>query len=431
MASRSSYCVARPTFFCQNLPFANRHFCESKSVLDKSLGRIYRKNMNVPMIDHDTRTMSSPRVVKYRSLRRHRWFALLVGVPTLLALIYYGFVATDIYVSQSRFVIKSPAQKGVQTTTLASLIQTTGFSSGKDQTEEVLEYLRSRDALKDLDARLNVRNKYAGPGVDLLSRFPQPFHSKTFENFYRFTRSMIVADIDSESGMAVVEVRAFHPEDAYAINAKMLDLGEILVNRLNQRAQSRAIAEAENRVGIAETRVRNARLALGAYRARQDLIDPTKQAAAVLEISNKLIGEQAALRAQLSLLSRVTPRHPAIPALRSRIAAIGQQIESQNSRAVGNSNAIASKLGPFQQLELEQEFGTQTLTAANANLEQARIEAQKQQFYLERVVEPNLPDMPVLPKRFRSILVVFVAALCLYFIGWMLIVGIIEHAPEE
>jgi capsular polysaccharide transport system permease protein len=387
--------------------------------------------MNATMIDQDILRIPSRGAAKSRWFRRHRWFALMVGAPTVLALLYYGFFASDIYVSQSRFVIKSPAQKAMQTTALASLIQTTGFSSGKDQTEEVLEYLRSRDALKDLDSHLDVRARYSGLGVDLLSRFPQPFHDRSFESFYRFSRSMILPDLDSESGMAVLEVRAFRPNDAYAINARLLVLGESLVNRLNQRAQSRAIDEAERRVASAETRVRNARLALGGYRDRQELLDPTKQATAVLEISNKLVSEQAALQAQLSLLTRVTPRHPAIPALRSRIAAIGQQIASQNSRAVGSSNGIASKLGRFQQLELEQEFGTQSLTAANANLEQARTEAQKQQFYLERVVEPNLPDMPLLPKRLRDILVVFVASLCLYFIGWMLIVGILEHAPEE
>ena len=37
------------------------------------------------------------------------------------------------------------------------------------------------------------------------------------------------------------------------------------------------------------------------------------------------------------------------------------------------------------------------LTAANTALEQARTEAEKQQFYIERVVEPNLPDLPLLP----------------------------------
>lgn len=387
--------------------------------------------MNVLNIDQETLRLPMRRAAKQRWIQRHRWFALFVGLPTLLALLYYGLIASDVYISQSRFVIKSPGQKGMQTTTLASLIQTTGFSSGKDQTQEVLEFLRSRDALKALDAEIDVRKRYSDRGADFLSRFPKPFRDQSFENLYRYYSSMTDSELDGESGMAVLEVRAFNAKDAYTINAKLLDLSEALVNRLNERAEGRAIAEAERRVATAEARVRNARLALGDYRDRQEIIDPTKQATAVLEISNELVSQQAALRAQLSLISRVTPRHPAIPALRSRIAAIGQQIGAQNSRAVGGSNGIASKLGRFQQLELEQEFGTQTLTAASANLEQARTEAQKQQFYLERVVEPNLPDLPLLPNRLRNILVMLAASMCLYFIGWMLVVGILEHAPED
>ena len=60
-----------------------------------------------------------------------------------------------------------------------------------------------------------------------------------------------------------------------------------------------------------------------------------------------------------------------------------------------------------------------------------RTDAQRQKFYLERVVEPNKPDLPLLPRRLLSILTVAAAALCLYFVGWMLIVGVLEHAPEN
>jgi capsular polysaccharide transport system permease protein len=181
----------------------------------------------------------------------------------------------------------------------------------------------------------------------------------------------------------------------------------------------------------AEDRVRNARVALSAFRNQQELIDPGRQAAGILEVSNKLVSEQAALQAQLDLMLRVAPRNPSIPALRNRIAAIGNEIGAQTGRAVGTPTAIASKLAAYEKLLAEQEFATHMLTAANASLEQARTEAQKQQFYLERVVEPNNPDSPLLPHRLKQILIVFAASISLYFIGWMLVVGILEHAPEN
>jgi capsular polysaccharide transport system permease protein len=242
---------------------------------------------------------------------------------------------------------------------------------------------------------------------------------------------MVGADLDPDSGLAIVEVHAFTPEDAHDINSRLLSLSETLVNRLNLRAEGRAIAEAQQRVLQAEERVRNARVSLAAFRNQQDLIDPGKQATGVLEVSNNLEAERAALQAQLSLMLRVAPRNPAIPALRNRIAAVRREIAAQTGRAVGTPTGIASKLGAYEKLNVEQEFATQTLTSANASLEQARTEAQKQQFYLERVVEPNKPDKPMLPHRLKQILVIFAASLCLYFIGWMLVVGILEHSPED
>ena len=387
--------------------------------------------MNISTIDHETLREVVRKSQGQSWLKKHRWLTLFVGLPTLLATIYYGFIASAIYVSQSSFVIKSSAQKSVPTLSLANLIQTSGFSAGQEQTKEVLEYIRSRNALRDLLGQTDVRKVYSSRGADFLSRFPQPFNEGSFENFYRYYASMVGATNDPDSGLAVLEVRAFTPQDAYDLNSRLLDLSEQLVNRLNQRAEGRAISEGERRVAQAEERVRNARVAISAYRNQQELIDPAKQAAGVLEISNRLVSEQAALQAQLDLMLRVTPRNPAIPGLRSRIVAVGREIAAQNGRAVGTPTGIASKMGTFEKLQVEQEFATQMLTAANASLESARSDAEKQQFYLERVVEPNKPDDSSLPHRFRQILVVFGASVCLYFIGWMLVVGVLEHSPED
>lgn len=361
----------------------------------------------------------------------YRWFSLAVILPTLLFAIYYGFVAADVYVSESRFVIKAPNQRQSQSTTLASLIQTTGISAGQEQTNEVLDYVRSRNALSDLSTMIDLRERFMSPQADVLSRYPAPLTLDRVENLFKYYRSMVETRIDHDTGTAILTTKAFTPDDAYIINARLLDLSERLVNKLNDRSQNRAIAEAERRVAQSESRLRNARLALREYRNREALLDPAKQATGVLEVSNRLVAEQAALKAQLQAMERAAPNNPSIPSVRGRIAAIGTQIAAQNGRAVGTEGGIASKLSSYENLSVEQEFATQTVAAANASLEQARNESQKQQFYLERVVEPNRPDLSLQPKRFQAVVVVFATCLCLFLIGWMLIVGILEHAPEK
>ena len=364
-------------------------------------------------------------------LKKRRWFLLFVALPTLMATLYYGLIASDIYVSESRFVIKSSDQKRSQMSTLANLVQTTGLSGGQEQANEVLTYIRSRDALKALEKSANARDKFASPQGDFLSRFPQAFSDNSFENLFKYYGKMVDARLDNETGTAVIKVKAFAPQDAYVINQRLLDLSEGLVNRLNGRAQSRGIVEAQKQVDLATQRVKAARIALSQYRNAQALIDPTKQAVGVLEIANSMTAERAALQAQLDLMQRLTPRNPSIPALRNRINAISVQIASQDSRVVGNGGGIASKLGGYENLLVEQEFATESLNAANTALVQARAEAQRQQYYLERVVDPNAPDTPLLPNRFLNILIVLAATTCLYFIAWMFLVGILEHAPED
>lgn len=374
---------------------------------------------------------TAPRSALVLWARRRRWFLLAVVLPTLLAALYYGLIASDIYISESRFVIKSPDQKRGQTSTLANLVQTTGLSGGQEQTNEVLTYVRSRDALTALEKNVDIRSKFSTSRADVLSRFPQPFSDGSFESLFKYYGKRVDARLDNETSTALIKVEAFTPKDAYLINQELLDLSEALVNRLNGRSQSKGVIEAQNQVELATRRARAARVALAQYRNAQALIDPSKQAVGVLEIANTLTAERAALGAQLDLMVRLTPNNPSIPALRNRIRAIGTQIASQDSRVVGNGNGIASKLGAYENLLVEQEFSTQSLNAANAALVQARAEAQRQQFYLERVVDPNLPDEPLLPTRFINVLVVFAATMCLYFIAWMFAVGILEHAPED
>lgn len=364
-------------------------------------------------------------------LKKRRWFLLVVVVPTLLAAVYYGLFASDIYISESRFVIKSPDQKRSQMSSLANIIQTTGLSSGQEQSNEVLAFVRSRDALKRLEQDANIRARFASSKADALSRFPGPLHTDSFEDLYKFYGKMIDARLDNETGLAIITARAFSARDAYEINLELLNLSEGLVNRLNARVQTKGIAEAQKQVDLAIARAKAASIALTKYRNAQELIDPSKQAVGVLEIANNLVAQRAALQAQLDQMRRVAPGNPSIPALKNRIDAISVQIASQDSRVVGTGDGIASKLGGYEDLVVEQEFATQSLNVANAALVQARAEAQRQQFYLERVVDPNMPDSPLLPRRLLNVIIVAASAVCIYFIGWMLIVGILEHAPDD
>ncbi|MEI7825099.1 MAG: hypothetical protein WCI01_07355, partial [Chlorobiaceae bacterium] len=61
------------------------------------------------------------------------------------------------------------------------------------------------------------------------------------------------------------------------------------------------------------------------------------------------------------------------------------------------------------------------------SLEQARNEAQRQQLYLERIVQPNTPDIAIEPQRLKAILTIFVVGLLVWGILSLLVAGVREH----
>jgi len=362
---------------------------------------------------------------------RNPWFLIFVVLPVLASTLYFFLIAADQYESESRFVIKSPNQRSGQVSTFANLIQTTGLSGGQEQAEQVIDYVRSRSALQTLSTKIPVKIIYARPGVDFLSKFPEPWDKDAFEDLYDYYRNKAQISRDSETGLIVLRTLAFTPQDARAINEQLLSQSEALVNVLNERARRRQITEAEGRVIEAEQRVVAARRKLAVYRNKSQLVEPLQQATGVVEIANRLISERAALDAQLNTLQRLTPENPSIPALRQRITSLTLEIDRQTSRVVGSPGSISGKLPSYEALALEQEFATQLLLLTRSSLEQAQTDAVKQQFYLERVVNPNEPDLPEYPHAFRNVLTIFGFAICLYFIVWMFVVGILEHAPED
>ena len=69
----------------------------------------------------------------FRSL--NIWLWAIVGLPTLVAGVYYFAIASDLYLSEAKFIVRSPKQ--VQTSTLGALLQTTGLGRAADDTAAV------------------------------------------------------------------------------------------------------------------------------------------------------------------------------------------------------------------------------------------------------------------------------------------------------
>jgi capsular polysaccharide transport system permease protein len=365
--------------------------------------------------------------IKRRGAKIDRLFLLTVLIPSTLSLVYFGLIASDVYVSESQIVVRTPQRQIPSASSIGSLLQGAGFARANEDSYSVQEYIMSRDALRVLEEQVGLGDKYHSSDVDRLSRFAGMDPDSSFEALYRYYQKMVKVQTDAESSISTITVRAFTAESARDANRVLLQKSEELVNRLNMRGRQDMIRYALSEVEQSESKAKRAALDLSAYRNSQNVMDPERQAALQLQGVAKLQDELIATTVQLAQLTSATPTNPQIGALRNRARTLREEIGKETGKAAGGQRSFANQAAEFQRFILEADFANKQLGTALASLEVARNEAQRQQVYLERIAQPSLADVAQEPHRIRNILATIVLGLVAWGILSMLFAGIKEH----
>ncbi|GAB1669298.1 capsule biosynthesis protein [Mannheimia haemolytica] len=350
---------------------------------------------------------------------------LTVIIPTAFSGIYYSLFASDIYVSESSFVVRSPNNQS-SLTGVGALLQNSGFARSQDDTYSVQEYMRSRTALEQLEAEIPVKRFYSEQG-DLLSKFNGFGFNDTQEAFYRYFKEHLNIDVDSISGIATLRVRAFNAEEGQKINENLLQQGETLINRLNERARQDTVEFAEERVKEAEKDVNNTALALSQYRTKNKIYDLPAQSGVQLSLISTLKSELIRVETQLAQLQSITPDNPQVAALQMRQKSLKKEIDDQSKQLAGGNTSVATQTAEYQRLVLANELAQQQLSAAMTSLQNTRGEADRQQLYLEVIGKPSKPDWALEPYRIYNIISTFFIGLILFGVLSLLIASIREH----
>ncbi|MCW2391909.1 capsular polysaccharide transport system permease protein [Sphingobium sp. B1D7B] len=352
-------------------------------------------------------------------------FLLTVAIPTFLSILYFGIFASDVYISESRFVVRSPDKPA--TSGLGMLLKSTGFANAGDEIYAAHDYVLSRDALQTLNRENDFVRAYSAPSISIFDRFNPMGTGGTFEDLYKYYEKKVEIQQDSTSSIVTLTLRAYTPQDAHHFNERLLEMAEATVNKLNERGREDLIRFAEREVAEAKDKSQAAALALSAYRNEAGVIDPEKQAAVQIQMVSKLQDELIATRTQLRELRAFAPQNPQVPVLETRAAGIASEISEQLGVVTGNSKSLSSRAARYQRLWLESQFADKQLASAMASLEEARNEARRKQAYVERIVQPNLADDPLEPRRWRGVFSTLLLGLAAWGIISMLIAGMMEH----
>lgn len=361
------------------------------------------------------------------TLRERRMLILIVILPTVLLAGYYYLFATDQYQSEAHFVVRSADTPTASPSGFGALLGLSSGSGTGGDAASVSDYLRSHEAVEKLQHDIGLVERFRRPEADLLSRLNR--ENPTPEALLKYYEGKVAAKTDHETGITTLSVRAFRPDDAYTIINKLLVMGEQRVNDLNARSYRDAISASKRQLDDAETAAAEVQRKLTSFRQEKADIDPEGSGRAQIGLVSTLRANLAASQAQLetagAFVSRSSPQYLA---LARQVRSLQAQLASQSQRLAGGGPTIANNLGGYEDLRLRQEFAGKRYEAAAAAFAQARERAQRQQLYLVRIVNANMPVKSLYPQRLRIVLTVFFALMLIYSIGWLIAAGVREHA---
>jgi len=352
-------------------------------------------------------------------------FWITVLIPTILSTLYFGVLASDVYVSETQFVVRSPDKPS--TSGLGVLLKSSGFANAGDEIYAAQKYVLSRDALRALNQHQEFVKAYSNSSISFFDRYNAAGLSEKFEDLYKYYGTKVDVEHDTTSSIVTLTVRAYTAGDAHRFNERLLEMAEATVNKLNTRGRQDLIRFAQTEVDEAKKKAQNAAVALAVYRNKQGVVDPEKQATIQLQMISKLQDELIATRTQLRELRAFAPQNPQIQVLETRAKGIAAEIEDQAGQVAGDPRSLSSQATRYERLLLDNQFAEKQLASAMASLEDARNEARRKQAYVERIVQPNTPDKPLEPRRLRSIFSTLILGLAAWGILSMLLAGMLEH----
>ncbi len=221
----------------------------------------------------------SERIIKSISsnhIWRNKLFLTTVIAPTFLSILYYGVIASDVYITESKFVVRSPQKSSPLS--IGDVFGKIGFSKSDDDSYSVRDYITSRDALHTLNEEMKIKDLYSKSSIDIFNRYPGlKFWDSSLERFHSYYQEHIGVQVDGSSSISTLTVRAYSAEDSKKINQRLVEMSEDLVNRLNERARQDLIKAANNEVTIAKNKLETISQELTKLRSEKTNHEPEKQ----------------------------------------------------------------------------------------------------------------------------------------------------------
>ena len=336
----------------------------------------------------------------------------VTAVVSLLALLYWGVLASDRFVSEAHVIVQRTDMSSGQTVDFNSIIN--GVTGGNHADQFLLrDYLLSVDMLKKLDAKLDLRSHYSERKHDLFSRMWDA--NEELELFYRYYLSRVSIEFDERAGILVIKSQAYDPQTATAITSMLVEEGERYMNELAHRLAFEQVRFLEEQVKLRSSEALEARKKVIDFQNQNGLVSPQGTVESMAATINKLESQLTELKTKRgALLGYLSSKAPAVVEVNLQIKAIEKQIEQEQSKlAAPGGKPLNITLEEYQRLQLAADFAQDVYKTALVALEKGRVEATRMIKKVSILQAPTQPQYPLEPRRLYNLIVFILAILIL------------------
>lgn len=319
--------------------------------------------------------------------------------PLLLATFYLFAVARDQYASRVAFTVRK-AEVSSTVELLGGITKLAG-SGGGGEADILYEYLQSPNAVRAVNARIDLVRAFSRPGDPVFT-----LGSDTrIEAMTDYWRRMVKINFDSSTRLFEIRVAAFAPEDAQAIATAIHEESTRMINDLSASARDEATRFAQEEMTRSLDRLKTARTQMTAFRAENQIVDPSADVQGQMVLINTLQDRLAATLIELDLLLQSAAENdPRVVSLRQRVKVIRDRIRTERTQFSDSSDdedprAFPELVGRYESLAVDQAFAEKSYVAALAGYDSAVADAQRKSLYLATYMPPTLAETAELPKR--------------------------------
>ncbi len=339
-----------------------------------------------------------------RRRRRGRWLTvLLILLPVALAGAYAKFVAVPRYGAETRFSVRSSVAQSTSPMGATSFTATgsgPGLVGGFVDGWAVNDFLKSRDAMHQLDAKVDLRKHLAHTGLDPLARLSPEADD---DALYRAYLSAVDVSYNMMEQINVMRVRAQSPEDAAYISQALVALTQAFVSRMEEKGIADALRVSKAAMMQAEKQELDAQAAMAAWRRKHGDIDPAANANMLLGLAGQIETELNTAQINLEKIRAMNnPQHPMLRPAQQQVTALQRRLREVRGRMSGKGNTEAAAMQSYEVLKNALTFADANLSSARQSYQQAFTDTQRLQRYLSVIsapvpeTRPGTPNIPTL-----------------------------------